>query len=189
MKKRFRISYWLIVFFCLSLLIAPAGWAGQKIFVRIDGIPGDSVDECCRNWIVATSYSDGLSHPGNPSGGVNSPQPAVFDPVQITKSLDRASPKLRQLAAPGGHIKEVTIEIRKPLGGETTVDRLVATFTLTHCIITGVSLIVNETDLPKEVVTFDFGRIKGGYILWKPDGSSAGRIDFCWDREMNKSCL
>ncbi|MGA2955545.1 MAG: type VI secretion system tube protein Hcp [Thermodesulfobacteriota bacterium] len=180
MKRRFRISYWLVVFFSLGLLMVPASWvgaqvsAGQKIFVCIPSIPGESVDPDDPNCIVATSYSDGVSITGSAVGGVaGRPE---FSPIQITKSLDKASPLLRQYAAEGRHISNVTIDIFRPgvpspTSAAAPRDFLVLKVVLTQVLVTGVSMTINQSDLPKEVVNFDFARIQMTYHQQNADGT------------------
>lgn len=109
MKRRFRISYWLAVFFSLGFLMVPATWVGAQvpngIFVHILNPPiaGESTGAGHVGWIDATSYSDGVLNGGSAlfSGIMRSD----FRPVQITKFLDKSSPKLYQAAAQGTRIQ------------------------------------------------------------------------------------
>jgi hypothetical protein len=41
MERRLGVAYCLVIFFSLGLMIAPAGWAAQRIFVCIPAIPGE----------------------------------------------------------------------------------------------------------------------------------------------------
>jgi len=178
MNRRFRILYWLVVFFSLGFLMVPATWVGaqvaQKIFVCIPSIPGESTDPDDPNCIVATSYSDGVSITGSAVGGVvGRPE---FSPIQITKWLDKASPLLRQYAAEGRHLSNVTIDIFRagvpsPTSSAAPRDLLVLKVVLTQVLVTGVSMTINQSDLPKEVVNFDFARIQMTYHQQNADGT------------------
>ncbi len=189
MKRRLSISHWLVALFSLSLLIAPAGWAAQKIFVNVSGIPGESTDANYKDWIDASLYSDGVFFVGSFTGqGGGQAGRSEFDPIRIVKSLDKASPKLRQAAAAGKHINNVTIDIIKP---ETVTSDvrvgpiLIARIVLTDVLITEVSLTVNLSDLPQEAVTFDFLKIMLTYYPRNLDGSIGTPVIFSWDRQRN----
>lgn len=74
------------------------------IFMKIEGIPGESMDAKHQDWIEILSYSHGVSSSGIPPKGIKmSAQEEETDAetIRIRKYVDRASPKLAELADTG----------------------------------------------------------------------------------------
>ena len=158
-------------------------WAQYDIFVQIDGIPGESQDEQHKDWIDAFGFGDGLqgSSVAAMAGAVAGR--ATFADIKITKGLDKASPKLRESAASGKHLKDVTIEFVL----KSSVRPLKFKVTLEEVQISGVSLTTNTVDLPQEIVTFSFGEIRWEYFIIDPEtGVPVGQVSTGWNLLTNK---
>jgi type VI secretion system secreted protein Hcp len=87
-------------------------------FLKIEGIPGESLDKTHKDEIEIDSYSWGVANAGSfgsgSGGGVGK---ASFQDFHFTSKLSKASPLLMKACATGQHIKEATITVRKAGGG------------------------------------------------------------------------
>lgn len=84
-------------------------------FLKIDGIPGDSMDSKHKDEIEVLSYSWGVESPnagagGGGGGGGGAGSPAAGD-FRFTMAAGRASPLLFHSCASGKHIKIATLTL------------------------------------------------------------------------------
>ncbi len=200
MKKGKTIYYWsmaLVLALCVVVPVpAVAQTAGLQIFVNIGGIPGESTDAHHKGWCDAFSYSDGVSQGYNPAysnpGGGRQAMRADFAPISIVKQIDAASPKLREAAAKGTHIPQVTIEMYEGQFKFFTVK-------LKEVMVSSVQAVMPDlTSAPvltaasspsvmvlQEKVSFYYGAIEWTYTKQKPDGSAGGNVSAKWDLQRN----
>ncbi|HBO0859715.1 type VI secretion system tube protein Hcp [Pseudomonas aeruginosa] len=159
-------------------------------FLKIDGIPGESLDEKHKDWIEVLGYNYGAtqatSATASSSGGASSERVNLTD-LTVRKFVDKSSPKLFEAVAKGQHIKEIVLNVNRAGGGEKVT---YFTITLEEVVVssidhTGAS--DGDGDLPVEVVTFNFARIKTTYTQQKrSDGAGGGNVAGGWDRTLNK---
>jgi type VI secretion system secreted protein Hcp len=177
------------------------------VFMKIDGIPGNSTDEEYREWIKLISYSIGIDQPvsGTGSGGGSGTGRPVFQNFSLVKNIDNTSPDLALASASGTHIKSVTIDITQKTEAEQTADESetasytrnygptlvssrIAEFYLENCVITswyesgsfieGKNVLTDEVSIAYESISFT-------YEIQKPDGSSGGQVGMGWDLTKN----
>jgi type VI secretion system secreted protein Hcp len=158
----------------------PAGPLGDY-FLKIDGIPGDSLDARHANWIEPFTFSWAVSTTASalatPSGSPAAlSKPADF--VYVARS-SIASPKLFVACARGTRINNVLLEVRKP-GGEQQVYLKV---TLQDVRVASYSEAPSESDgTPLDVVHLRYARLIQSFAMQRPDGSLApavvGGFDF-----------
>jgi len=127
--------------------------AALDVFMKIEGIPGDSTNSTHPNEIVLTAYSQNF-------GEVNCSQAVAM------KHIDRASPELIRQAVAGRHIPKVIISMQK--GGESPIDFFVAT--LEEVFIDSVE-IAQQNDRLLEKVVMTPRVITILYLPQKTDGS------------------
>lgn len=100
----------------------PGGVTGPDadIFMKIDGIEGESSDDKHKGAIELESFSFGVANPGSQAVGGAGGGKAAFQSFSFVKRYDRSSPVLFRAAATGEHIKKATLTFRRPGGeGET----------------------------------------------------------------------
>lgn len=149
-------------------------------FIKIEGIPGDSLDEQHKDWIEVSGYSFGakqsISSTASSAGGASAGGADVAE-FTFTKRLDRASSKLFEASCAGNHLKGVTLSLNRA-GGEKLKyfeikleEVLISNFTHT-----------GDSGEPLEKVRLNFGRIKTIYTHQnRANGQAAGNICGGWD--------
>src|SRR5437762_11285595 len=80
------------------------------MYLKLDGIEGESTDSQHLQWIEILSYSMGVQNQGS-IGGTDGTGRASFHDISITKQMDAASPNLVLFAAAGKHIENAVIEV------------------------------------------------------------------------------
>lgn len=94
----------------LSLLASGLAQAANNFFLKIDGIPGESLDVNHKNWIDVTSFSWGLSLATGPNGVGK----ASFDDLSWQQGVDASTPKWFLAVATGQTIATVTLDVTRP---------------------------------------------------------------------------
>ncbi|MDB6141712.1 MAG: fimbrial protein [Pseudomonas sp.] len=154
-------------------------------FIKIEGIPGDSLDAQHKDWIEITGYSFGakqsVSRTASSAGGAAAGGVDVSD-FTISKRLDRASSKLFEASCTGSPLKEVTLSLNRA-GGEKLKyfeikleEVMISNFT--H---------IGESGEPLEKITLNYGRIKTTYTHQdRATGQAGGNVAGGWDRIAKK---
>lgn len=158
---------------------------GNKIFLSVDGIPGESTDAEHDEWIDVLSFSHGVSQPSGISSVTRSAERCEHEDFIITKELDKSSPKLALACCKGEHIIEVVIEVCR---ADTTGKYM--QYTLTDVIVTSISqngASQGEDAKPIEEVSFSYGRIDWSYTETDyMTGKPKGNVEAYWNIETNK---
>lgn len=154
------------------------------MFLKLDGIKGESHDHKHKDEIHIESLSWGLSQTGahGAGGGGGAGKVSVHD-VSVTKYLDKATPALLLHCANGKHIPNGLITVRK--AGEKPLEYL--KIKLQDIIVTGVQEAGHGGgDLLTENVTLNFAKFWVEYQEQKPDGTGSPGGDMGWDVKANQ---
>jgi len=158
---------------------------GNKIFLNVDGIPGESLDAKHDEWIDVISFSHGISQPTSASTTTRTAERSTHEDFTIVKELDKSSPKLALACCNGDHITEVIIEVCRV----DTSDKYMR-YTLTDVIVSSISQngsSQGEVARPIEEISLRYGRIDWSYTEIDPVTSkSKGNVEAYWDVETNK---
>jgi type VI secretion system secreted protein Hcp len=154
-------------------------------FLKIDGIPGESIDSKHKDEIELASWSWGESQTGSAAkgGGLGAGKVQMQD-FHFAMGTNKASPKLFLNCANGMHIKKAELTCRKAGGDQLEYlkfffeDLLVSSFQI------GAS--GGGDGLPMEQVSFNFTKIKFQYAAQKADGKLDAPIVHQYDIKMNK---
>ena len=158
------------------------------MFLKIEGIDGESSDDKHKGWIEVHSFSWGVQHPvsgtasstGNLSGGR-----ADFSELSIVKQLDKASPKLMQACASGEHLKTVTLSLNRASGDKEQFME----YKLTDVLVSSYagSGAGGGSEIPMETIHFHYGKVETKYVQTKVEGGKgAGSVAAGWDLKANK---
>jgi type VI secretion system secreted protein Hcp len=158
-------------------------------FLKIDGIPGESTDDKHKDWIEVLSFKHGVSQS---AGGTRSTAAGStgagcsHGEFSITKTLDKASPKLALYCCNATNIKEVTIELCRAVGDKQKYME----YKLSNVIVSSVRPEGSPQSgggLPVEEVSFNYGKIE--WIYTETDhrtGKPKGDVKTHWDKSTNK---
>lgn len=156
---------------------------GEDIFLKIDGVEGESTDESHPNEIVLDSFSWGESQSASALASIASGR-VKFQDLHIGKRFDKSSPILMSAAASGKHYKEATLTVRKKTAGKGQ-DYLV--IKLTDLIVSSYNINGDAKNSVTDSITFDFSKIEFNYTPQKSDGSLDIPVIGGWDLKANKS--
>lgn len=153
-------------------------------FLKIDGIPGESLDSKHKDEIHLESWSwseaqTGASHAG---GGGGSGKVSMQD-FQFTMKVNKASPVLFLNCAQGTHIKKAELTCRKAGGKQEEYMKVYFTDLLVSSFRTGGS--AGGDGVPIESIAFNFSTIKYEYSPQKADGTLGSPIIHGYDIKTN----
>jgi type VI secretion system secreted protein Hcp len=156
------------------------------MFIKIDGIKGESADDKHKDEIDVLSWSWGASQSGtmHDTGGGGAGK-ANFQDLSFTKWVDVSSPKLLKAVSTGEHIKEVVLVARRA-GGKAPLEYL--KLIMKECLISSVSAGGSGgEDRLTENVTINFAEYRFEYTPQKADGTPGGVMPFAFDIRSNKA--
>ena len=154
------------------------------MFIKIDGIKGESADDKHKDEIHVLSWSWGMSQSGSAhlGGGAGSGKVNVHD-LSFTKYIDVASPDLYLSCCNGKHLKDAKLVVRK--AGENPLEYLI--LTMEDVIVSSVSNGGSGgEDRLTENVTLNFARVKVDYAAQDAKGGAGAKPKMGWDIAANK---
>jgi type VI secretion system secreted protein Hcp len=149
------------------------------MFLKIDGVKGESVDKAHAGEIdvLAWSFGESNSGPVGAGSGAGASKVQVQD-LSLTKYVDRSSPALLLQCANGKHYRTAKLTVRK--AGEQPLEFLV--LELNDVRVTSVSVGGSGgEDRLTENVTLGFAKFKYSYTPQKADGSADTAVSMGWD--------
>ena len=156
----------------------------QDIFLKINGIDGESMDSAHKNEIEVLSWDwqilqDSNMHTG--SGG-GSGKATVRD-LNFLHFVDRSSPNLMKFCLTGKHIPEAKLVVRKAGGSPLEYLKI----TMTDVVITNVQPVGNSSEERiQEKVSLSFAKVKQEYTVQNQQGGSGGAVTAGFDIKLNK---
>jgi type VI secretion system secreted protein Hcp len=157
------------------------------IFLKLDGIVGESLDNKHKNEIVLESFSWGLTNTGahNIASGQAGGK-ASFQDVHFTSKVSIASTNLMLHCANGKHIPSGQITFRKADPSKENLGFEFLFYKFDNILITSVQEAGETADRPLDSVSFAFGKINVEYKLQTPTGAVGAAVNFAWDLAANK---
>jgi type VI secretion system secreted protein Hcp len=153
------------------------------MFLKVEGIKGESVDSKHKDEIEVLSWSWGVTQAVVQHGATFGAGVADCSELTIMKKLDISSPLLVKHCAQGAIIKSMLLTLRKA-GKEQLEYCKVA---MTECLVTSVQISGGGGEVPSESASFRFTKIKIEYLPQKPDGSLGGVVPYEWDIKAKKA--
>lgn len=155
------------------------------MFLKIDGIPGESMDTNHRDEIDVLSYSWGESQPpaaGGTGGGAGGR--VVMQDFHFAMRVNKASAKLFLACASGLHIRNAILTVRR--SGENPVEFL--KWTLTNVTVASYQTAAGASagEPPLDQIGLRFAKIETEYRAVNPDGSLDAPIKAGWDVQANR---
>jgi type VI secretion system secreted protein Hcp len=155
----------------------------SDLFLKLDGIPGESTDDKHKGEIEIESFSWGLTNTGAAAGGGGVGGKAQFEDLVLVAGTSAASPVLFVSAASGKHLKEAHLTVRK--AGDKPFDFYKVT--LEDVLITSYRTAGGEGDGPVDQFSLNFAKIDVSYSPQKADGSFDAAVTGGWDVKQGKA--
>jgi type VI secretion system secreted protein Hcp len=161
-----------------------------NMFLKIDGIDGESSDDAHEGEIDVLAWNWGLSQSGTTQlgrggGGRGGAGKANVQDLSVVKYVDSASPKLMLACAKGTHLKDAVLTCLRAGGGERVEFLKIE---LEHLIVSSVATSGSGgEERLTETVTLNFAQFKVTYTPQDNDGSSLPPIGpVGWNIQTNK---
>jgi type VI secretion system secreted protein Hcp len=155
------------------------------IFMKIDGVDGESQDDKHKKDIDVLAWSWGMSNSGSAQvgGGGGAGKVNVQD-LSFTKWVDSSTPKLVLACCNGTHYDTATLVVRKA-GGANPVEYI--KIKLSEVLITSLSTGGSGgEDRLTENVTLNFAKFNLDYVPQDSKGAAGTAIPAGWDIAANK---
>jgi type VI secretion system secreted protein Hcp len=153
------------------------------MFLKIDGIPGESTNSAHRDEIDVVSYDWAESQSGSPvgGGGGGGGGKVTMQDFRFAMHVNKASPKLFLACAMGTHIRNATLTVRR--SGDNPIEFLKWTFTdvVVASYETGASVVLGE--LPIDQISLAFAKIETEYT--PITGAGGVVVKAGWDLRAN----
>jgi type VI secretion system secreted protein Hcp len=155
-----------------------------EIFLKLEGVEGESQATGHTNEIEVFSFSFGASNPSSVAFGTGSGAgKADLSSISLQKQVDNSSCKLFQNCCAGEHFASGTITVREA-GGSTPLEYYVAE--MKQVFIDSISWGgASGGGKPSESVALSYESIKITYIPQKADGSKGTKQEGSWDIKKN----
>ena len=151
----------------------------MHIFLKIDGVSGESNDTAHAGEIDVLAWSFGEANSGSTHMGSGAATGKVnVQDLSVTKYTDKSSPSLLLACCTGKHHRSAKLTVRK--AGERPIEFLV--LKMTDLIVTSVSTGGSGgEDRLTENITLDFAKFEFSYTPQKADGTADTAVSMGWD--------
>jgi type VI secretion system secreted protein Hcp len=157
--------------------------ARSDIFLKLDGIDGESQDQAHKDEIEVESYTMGVVNAG--AGGGSGPGKAMVNDMHFTMKVNKASPNVFIACCTGKPISTATVTVRKA-GGESPLEY--ETVKLTGVFVSSVSKAThNDGEIGIENVSLTFAKIEYTYRPQTQTGIADAAITKSYDIKANKA--
>ena len=155
------------------------------LFLKIDGIAGESVDKAHKDEIELESFSWGETNEGaGPGGGGGGAGKVQIQDLHFVARVNKASPTLMLACATGKHLKQAVLTARK--AGKGQQEFLI--FKFSDLLVSSYQLggSAHGDTLPIDQVSFNFAKIEMEFRPQKADGTLDQPVKGGWDVKGNK---
>ncbi|MCU7817096.1 MAG: type VI secretion system tube protein Hcp [Candidatus Thiodiazotropha sp. (ex Rostrolucina anterorostrata)] len=152
------------------------------MFMKIDGVDGESTDDAHSKWIELLNYSHGVSQPTSGASGTGGR--ADFHSFTAVKTIDNGTPDLNIKCAKGEHIPKVEVELCLASGDKHTFMKYTMEDVIVNSVVPGGN--AGDEAKPLETIEFAYGKIKWEYTPIDHTGKPGAATDRTWNLETNK---
>jgi type VI secretion system secreted protein Hcp len=128
------------------------------MFLKLEGVKGESVSDKHKGEIDILSFSWGLNQSGSVGGGGGGAGKVTVNDLSIVKQLDGASPQLMEMCCRGEHVGSATLTLSRLGHKEQTEDYFKVT--MTDVLISSYQTGGSSNGVPAEQVSFQFGSVE-----------------------------
>ena len=153
------------------------------VFLKINGIPGESADSKHKAEIDVLSYSWGITQTGTMSyGGGGGAGKANFGDFSFMMRMNKATPKLMQACANGSHVPDAILTCRK--AGDKQQEYM--SYKFYDLLISSYQTSASSEE-PTESISFNFSKMEMEYKEQDAKGNLGGSTNFKYDIKSNKA--
>lgn len=156
------------------------------IFLKLDGIDGESTKSKAEGQIEILSFSNGASNASSGMhGSGHGTGKAEVSALTLHKIVDKASPKLFLNCCMGTHIKKGSLQVRETTGAATT--EVYFQYDMEDLVVDAVTWggTMGADKKPSESVSLSFQKITVSYWPQGKDGKLGAKIPAGWDLSAN----
>ncbi|USX19412.1 type VI secretion system tube protein Hcp [Oxalobacteraceae bacterium OTU3REALA1] len=157
------------------------------VYLHIEGIKGESVDDAHKNWIECTSVQWDMTQPKSATAstaGGHTAERAELDDIRFQKLADLASPLLMQSCAMGRTLSRARFEFLRADGEGDRVKYF--EMELENVLIGRVTPSVHEGNILHETIGLKFSKIRWKYTQQRVGGGAGGNTAGGWDLSTNR---
>ena len=151
------------------------------MFLKLDGIEGESRDARHKGEIEIESFSWGASDPGTAAGSGASTGRVTMQDFSFTTPVTRASPKLFLALVEHRRLKTALLTVRR--AGAQQQDFLKVT--MSEVQISGWKQ-DSGAEVPMDAVSMNFRKVQIAYTGQRPDGTPGDTVTADWDAKNTK---
>lgn len=157
------------------------------MFLKVEGVTGESADANHKGWTDIESFSFGACQEGTmASGGGGGAGKVSFQDLNIVSALDSATPALIKFCSSGKHIGEVKVSICKAGGSQIEYSTIVLKDVLvTSSRFTG----AEGGERVAALYAFQASKLEHHYWVQQSDGSRGAESQMGWDVKANQSII
>jgi len=153
--------------------ISVAGLQGA-IYVKFDGVDGETMDPAHKGWSTALSFDQAHSGTVSRTSGAGAGR-VTFEGLLVTKELDKASPKLADGVCKGKVYPTAVIHVTRALG---TNSLTYYKYELKNVLVSSYHVSGTGDAVPVEELMLSFEEIKVTYTEYDANGRSKGDTEY-----------
>jgi type VI secretion system secreted protein Hcp len=148
-------------------------------YIKFDGIEGEAQDKDHKGWSDIVSFSQGMMQPGSGATGATRRRgDVIMEDLNVTKELDKASPKIAESICNGKVFPKVEIHLTASYTDAGRVTYFA--YELKNVLVTSynISGSAQSEDVPTEVFSLNFEEIKATYTEADQAGKKKGSVEY-----------
>ena len=155
-----------------------------NLFLQIEGVTGECVEDNHKGWIDVESYSEGLhSNQSAGYGGGSGVGSATYEDFTVSCQLEKAIPNLMAGCAGNKSYPTAKLHAIKMNGNASWI---YLEITMTDVTVTGVHFNGSVNQIPHVQVGLSFAKIKTEYWMQDSKGGKGSSTAAQWDQKANK---
>jgi len=165
--------------FGLIFAVLPNADAAVDMFLKIDGVDGESTDKEHAGEIEILAWSWGMSNPSTTQTGEKGGAGKVnIQDISFTKYIDKSSPMLFLKVCNGDFFADATLVVRKAGSNSIEFEKI----TMTNVLVTSISMGGSGgEDRLTENITLNFEKVTTEYTEQDSTGKAVGTSTFEWN--------
>jgi type VI secretion system Hcp family effector len=166
----------------LFFVATVTAFGGIDMYLKIDGVDGESMNTNHLDWIDIEGYGHSLSSIIAPPGQAgNRHQGSTHQELVVVKRTDKSTPKLNESVCDGTVFPDITVEFDRVIGNTTSVYyRVVLKDVLVSSVIPSANA-SDTADMPKERVTLAYTKVTWTYHQFDATGMETEFNESYWD--------